>query len=91
MTTDAAKSTANNSASAGTENVAPVFRRTGSQLEVLLVFFKLGVSCFGVGGSASARWALRATQFSRLSFAFSPRSEHVPSSLARLDLVRNLA
>jgi chromate transporter len=47
MTTDAAKSTANNSASAGTENVAPVSRRTGSQLEVLLVFFKLGVSCFG--------------------------------------------
>jgi hypothetical protein len=45
-TTDAAKRAANNSASAVTENVAPVFRRRGSPLEVLLVFFKLGVSCF---------------------------------------------
>jgi len=27
--------------------VAPVFRHTGSPLEVLLVFFKLGLSCFG--------------------------------------------
>ena len=42
-TTDAAKRAANNSASAVTENVAPVFRRRGSPLEVLL-FFKLGVS-----------------------------------------------
>src|SRR6516225_4480276 len=36
------------------------------------------------------RAGLCATRFSRLSFAFSPRSEHVPPSLARLDLVRNL-
>jgi len=32
-----------------------------------------------------------AAQFARPSFAFSPRSEHVPLSLARLDLVRNWA
>ena len=37
------------------------------------------------------RAGLCATQFSRLSFAFFPRSEHVPPSLARLGLVRNLA
>jgi hypothetical protein len=37
------------------------------------------------------RAGLCAAQFSRPSFAFSPRSEHVPISLARLDLVRNLA
>src|SRR5262249_24922291 len=37
------------------------------------------------------RAGLCATQFSRLSFVFFPRSEHVPPSLARLDLVRNLA
>jgi hypothetical protein len=37
------------------------------------------------------RAGLCATQFFRLSFAFFPRSEHVPPSLARLDLVRNLA
>ena len=30
-------------------------------------------------------------QFSRPSFAFSPRSEHVPLLLVRLDLARNLA
>ena len=28
-------------------NTAPTFRRAGSPLEVLLAFFKLGVSCFG--------------------------------------------
>jgi hypothetical protein len=37
------------------------------------------------------RAGLYAAQFSRLSFAFFPRSEHVPPSLAPLDLVRNLA
>ena len=37
------------------------------------------------------RAGLCATRFSRLSFAFSPRPEHVLPSLARLDLVRNLA
>src|ERR1700745_1131721 len=37
------------------------------------------------------RAGLCATRVSRLSFAFSPRSEHVPPSLARLDLARNLA
>jgi hypothetical protein len=39
----------------------------------------------------TAAWLQRAelcaTQFSRLSFAFSPRCERVPASLARLDLV----
>jgi hypothetical protein len=37
------------------------------------------------------RVRLCAAQFSRPSFAFSPRPEHVPLSLVRLDLVRNLA
>ena len=37
------------------------------------------------------RAGLCAAQFARPSFAFSPRSEHVPLSLARLDLVRNWA
>jgi hypothetical protein len=37
------------------------------------------------------RAGLCATRFSRLSFAFFPRSEHVPRSPARLDLVRNSA
>jgi hypothetical protein len=37
------------------------------------------------------RAGLCAAQFSRPSFAFFPRSEHVPLSLGRLDLVRSLA
>jgi len=35
------------SAKVAANRVAPVFRHTGSPLEVLLVFFKLGLSCFG--------------------------------------------
>jgi hypothetical protein len=42
-----------------------------------------------VGGSTSARWTLRNAVFSSL-FRFFSRSEHVPPSPARLDLVRNL-
>jgi hypothetical protein len=37
------------------------------------------------------RAGLCVAQFSRPSFAFSPRSEHVLLSLVQLDLVRNLA
>ena len=42
------------SAKVAANRVAPVFRHTGSPLEVLLVFFKLGLSCFG-GPSGGAR------------------------------------
>ena len=47
MTGDAAKAIANKPLGMRAEGVAPEFRRMGSPLEVLLVFLKLGVSCFG--------------------------------------------
>ncbi len=46
MTNQAANSTAGEPTVAGADT-APSFRRTGSPLEVLLAFFRLGVSCFG--------------------------------------------
>lgn len=46
MTTETAERTANSAV--GVDSDKPVvFQSTGSPLEVLLVFFKLGVSCFG--------------------------------------------
>jgi len=45
--TNAPSDMTNASAETATDKVAPVPRPKGSPLEVLLVFLKLGVSCFG--------------------------------------------
>jgi chromate transporter len=47
MMTDATGDMTNPSAETASDKIAPVPRPKGSPLEVLLVFFKLGVSCFG--------------------------------------------
>ena len=47
MTSKIAHSTANTSAEMTSGEPAPASRQTGSPIEVLLVFLKLGVSCFG--------------------------------------------
>ena len=45
--TDTANTATNNAADLAPAKVVPGGRKTGSPLEVLLVFLKLGVSCFG--------------------------------------------
>jgi chromate transporter len=47
MTSERTHGTATPSAELPVETLTPVSRHTGSSLEVLRVFFKLGVSCFG--------------------------------------------
>ena len=47
MTSKIAHTTANTSAEMTSDKAAPVSRHTGSPIEVLLVFLRLGVSCFG--------------------------------------------
>ena len=47
MTSKIAHSTANASAKMTSDEAAAASRHTGSPIEVLLVFLRLGVSCFG--------------------------------------------
>jgi chromate transporter len=47
MATDPAHASANDSSMAAAHKAKPPAQRPGSPLEVLFVFFKLGVSCFG--------------------------------------------